>query len=350
MRVRLAAGIPIRLVLLALAITLLCGLVLLGDDKRTPSVTTAPNACNGHVELCNRPYDQVAFPASHNSMDAADEGWTLPEQPKGIVRQLDDGIRVFLIDSWYGRTTSRPGVIATAEGGRAAAQAELNREFGPDAVAGALRARGAVSVRPTGAIRPYLCHGLCELGAVLWETQMTEVHKWLVAHPRDVITFFVQDEVTPTDTNRVFRSAGLLPYVHAQAQGQPWPTLGQLVASGQRVIVFMENHGGGALYPWLMQGFDYVQDTPYDNPRRAALSCSLERGSADNSILLVNHWVDGVGSLVRDARRVNAKKVMLPQMRECEQERGQLPNFVAVNYYNLGDLLPVVDELNGVSR
>ena len=82
----------------------------------------------------------------------------------------------------------------------------------------------------------------------------------------------------------------------------------------------------------------------------AALSCSLERGSPDNSILLVNHWVDGPGSLVRDARKANAEKVLLPQMRECEQERGQLPNFVAVNYYNLGDLFSVVDELNGVSR
>jgi hypothetical protein len=138
--------------------------------------------------------------------------------------------------------------------------------------------------------------------------------------------------------------------VHAQPQGQPWPTLGQLIDSGQRVIVFMENHGGGRAYPWLMQGFDYVQDTPYDNPRRAALSCSLERGSAENSILLVNHWVDGVGSLVRDARRVNAENVLLPEMRECEKERGQLPNFVAVNYYTLGALFAVVDQLNGIPR
>jgi hypothetical protein len=334
----------------ALALITVCVLLLLGDEGQTASESTSPNACNGHVELCNRPYDEVAFPASHNSMDAADQGWVLPEQPNGIVRQLDAGIRVFLIDSWYGQPTSRPGHVATAEGDKAAAEAELNAELGPDVVAAALRDRNATSQTPNGAVRPYLCHGLCELGAVLWETEMTEVRTWVVAHPRDVITFFIQDEVTPTDTNAVFRAAGLLPYVHAQPLGQPWPTLGQLIDSGQRVVVFMENHGGGRRYPWLMQGFDYVQDTPYDNPRRTALSCSLERGSPDNSILLVNHWVDGPGSLVRDARKANAEKVLLPQMRECEQERGQLPNFVAVNYYNLGDLFPVVDELNGVPR
>jgi hypothetical protein len=45
---------------------------------------------------------------------------------------------------------------------------------------------------------------------------------------------------------------------------------------------------------------------------------------------------------------VNARDVLLPRLEECQEERGQLPNFVAVDYYSRGDLLPVVDELNGV--
>ena len=95
---------------------------------------------------------------------------------------------------------------------------------------------------------------------------MTAVEEWLAAHPREVVTFFVQDEVTPADTAEVFETAGLLPYVHTQVAGRPWPTLGQMIDSGRRVVVLMENHGGGTTYPWLMQGFDWVQDTPYENP------------------------------------------------------------------------------------
>ena len=34
---------------------------------------------------------------------------------------------------------------------------------------------------------------------------------------------------------------------------------------------------------------------------------------------------------------------------ECREERGQIPNFVAVNFVILGDLFAVVDELNGVA-
>jgi hypothetical protein len=90
-----------------------------------------------------------------------------------------------------------------------------------------------------------------------------------------------------------------------------------------------------------------VQDTPYENPTVADLSCLLERGSPTDPILLVNHWLGGFTSLVTDARTVNARAVLLPELQRCARERGQLPNFVAVNYYDQGDLFPVIDTLNG---
>ena len=76
---------------------------------RCPDGATGTPTCNGHVELCARRYDEVAFPATHNAMAAADQpGWFFAEQPDGILSQLDHGIRVLLIDSWYGQRTSRP--------------------------------------------------------------------------------------------------------------------------------------------------------------------------------------------------------------------------------------------------
>jgi hypothetical protein len=55
-----------------------------------------------------------------------------------------------------------------------------------------------------------------------------------------------------------------------------------------------------------------------------------------------------VRSLVTDARTINDRDVLLPELRRCESERGQLPNFVAVNFYDQGDLFRVIDTLNGV--
>jgi len=39
--------------------------------------------------------------------------------------------------------------------------------------------------------------------------------------------------------------------------------------------------------------------------------------------------------------------VLLPRARECQAERAHLPNFVAVDFYDRGDLFGVVRTLNG---
>jgi len=216
-------------------------------------------------------------------------------------------------------------------------------------VQSALRIRDAVTTSPTGPEEPYLCHGLCETGATKWEPAMVSVRKWLAAHPREVVTIFVEDQVTPADTAAVFQQAGLLPYVHTQKVGQPWPTLGEMIDSGHRLVVLMERHGGAATYPWLLQGFDFVQDTPYSNPTVNDLSCKLKRGSASDPLFLVNNWLSSFQSLVTNARKVNAYDVLEPYLEKCRKERGQIPNYVAVNYFNEGDVFKVVNALNGLS-
>jgi hypothetical protein len=283
-------------------------------------------------------------------MSAADEpGWFIPEQPTGLVGQLDAGIRVLLIDTWYGRPTERPGFVATAPGSHAAALADARRQFGAATVDSALRVARTASAAPVGPPRPYLCHGLCEIGATEWTPVMTEVRDWLATHPREVVTLFVEDSVSVDDTVAVFDRAGLLPFVHTQQAGEPWPTLGQMIDSGRRVVVLLERGDGGSAHPWLLPGFAWTQDTPYSNPTAADLSCRRERGSASSPLLLLNYWLgNGFRSLVTDARAINAYDVLSPYVSRCREERGRIPNFVAVNFYDEGDLFRVVDELNGV--
>lgn len=314
-----------------------------------PTRSVSPGACNGHVELCDRGYDEVAYAATHNSMSAASEpGWFFVDQPDGIVAQLDHGVRVLLVDSWYGRSTDRRGVIATAGSARTEGARAANTEHGGLAVAAVLRARRALGLSPNGPARPYLCHSMCELGSTRWDRSLRDLREWLEAHPREVVTLFVQDEVSPSDTAAVVEDAGLLPYVYTPASDD-WPTLGSMIDADQRLVVLMENHGGGSAYPWLMQGFDVVQDTPYLFKSAADFSCAPNRGPANAPLFLVNHWIDTKVRPIPRADRVNARAVLMRRLRECETERGQLPNFVAVDHYDRGDLVSVVDELNGVS-
>jgi hypothetical protein len=324
------------------------------DHHLTASGAAASAACNGHVELCDRRYDEVAFPATHNSMAAASEpGWFFAEQPDGIVDQLDAGVRVLLVDSWYGRRTGRSGIVSTVHRLRARAMAEATAELGAAAVRSALRLEGALGLAPRGPATAYLCHNLCELGATPWGRSLADLRTWLDGHPREVVTLFVQDEVSPADTAALFEQAGLLPDVHIPSAEGTWPTLREMIESGRRLVVLMENHGGGPAHPWLMQGFDLVQDTPYLFRSPAALidgagTCAPNRGAADAPLLLVNHWVTDDRAEVSNAARVNARDVLGARVAACRRERGMLPNFVAVDFYDRGDLFGVVNDLNGL--
>jgi hypothetical protein len=81
--------------------------VILGDGDDGPASASGsqerPDACNGSQDLCERRLNEVVFAGTHNSMSAADEpGWVFANQRRSIEAQLDDGIRLFLLDPHWG--------------------------------------------------------------------------------------------------------------------------------------------------------------------------------------------------------------------------------------------------------
>ena len=308
-----------------------------------------PKACNGHRELCDRRYNDVAYPSTHNSMSAADgNGWFIGEQPTGVMGQLRDGVRVFLVDSWYGQMSDRPPTVANTQASRADAFAAAERTYGKDVVRSALRVRDSFDLEPVGAVKPYLCHELCELGSTEWLPLMVRVKEWMRDHPREVITFMVQDKVTPEDVETLLKSAGMYDMLYTPTLGQPWPTLGEMIDSGKRLVWIHENTGGGTARPWVLPSDIWVQETPYEFKKVADFNCRPNRGAADAPLFLINHWLGNFASRIRDAHTVNSSAVLGPRLAKCRTERGQIPNFVAVDNYAIGDLFTEVDKLNGV--
>ena len=196
-------------------------------------------------------------------------------------------------------------------------------------------------------MEPYLCHALCALGSTQWLPVMKDVRAWLAAHPREVVTVFVQDMVSPADTAEVFGKAGLLPYVYTPGTDGRWPTLGQMIESGQRLVVLMENHGGGTTYPWLLPASSGYRTRRSSSGGPGQFACRANRGSPNASLFLLNHWITNKRREVSNAAEVNARAVLLARAEQCQAERGLLPNFVAVDFYDRGDLFGVVNTLNG---
>ncbi|HWH13529.1 MAG TPA: hypothetical protein VNT51_02210, partial [Miltoncostaeaceae bacterium] len=313
-----------------------------GDD-----VPAGTAGCNGAPALCERPVTEVVFPATHNSMSAADEGWFSAEHTGGIGAQLDSGIRGLLIDTWYGRPGSRG--VATDFAASGVDRDDLVREYGPDAVAAVERVRGRLGFgRRNG--RPadvYLCHIACEAGATRLEDVLVTVRRFLERERGAVLVIVVQDQVAPADVRRAFVRSGLRRYVLEERPAERWPTLARMIRTDQRVIVMNENRTDPDI-PWMLPAFEVMEETPYDAATIGQLSCRPNRGGTRKPFFQLNHWVNDVPRSPRTAARINARDFLVDRARRCARERGSLPNLLAVNFYEEGDVTGAADRLNGL--
>ena len=136
----------------------------------------------------------------------------------------------------------------------------------------------------------WLCHTVCELGATRMVDSLKQMRDFLDANPGEVVILFIEPYVKPTEIAKRFEQAGLDKYVTTLSRDEPLPTLGELVESNKRVIVFTEKDADGTV-PWYLDGFSFVQDTPLGATTIKQLRCERERGDADSPLLmlLVDH-------------------------------------------------------------
>ncbi len=312
-------------------------------------VTAVASACNGYPQLCEKRLNEVSFATTHNAMAAADvAGWMFPNQERGLRPQLADGVRGFLIDVHYGVPVG--GRIKTLLDDEEAARAKYEQSLGKEGVDAALRIRDRLVGGDEGDRDVYLGHGFCELGATRFVTWLEEMWQFLVTHPGEIVIIVVQDEgVAPADIARCFAESGLEALVYQGAVSPPWPTLREMVDRDERVVVFAENHAEGV--PWYHLTAGTIQETPHRFRDPSEFSNAPNRGGSTGSLLLLNHWIETAPApKPANAEIVNAYDFLLARARACQQERGMLPNLLAVDFYRTGDLLRVVNTLNGVTE
>jgi hypothetical protein len=340
----------------ALAALLIVGIVaafLGGGGASAPAASIG--SCEGHAELCDRPFDEVVLPATHNAMSAPLKGWYSAEQDRSIGGQLEDGIRGLLLDTHYADALGNGRVRTFVE-----SKGDLGLIKDQDGVSdqdfdAALRIRERLGFRGEGKRGMYLCHTLCELGATPLATGLGDIHDFLVTHPSEVVVVVNQDYVTPADFVKAVGDAGLAGYAFTPPDDGDWPTLREMIEADQRLVLLAENHAGAA--PWYQPVYkSLTKETPYTFRTASLLtakadlpaSCEPNRGPKEAPLFLINHWVSTDPTpRPSDAEKVNAYAPLLARARECQRIRHHLPNLLAVNFYKRGDVFRVVDTLNG---
>lgn len=254
--------------------------------------------CNGHPSLCSRRFNEVVYVTTHNAMANQAQGFAFPNQLMSLTTQMVDGVRGMMIDTHYWK--------------------------------------GTVT----------LCHSECIAGNRPLLDGLVEIREFLAGNPREVMTLIFESYVSEADTRDVFEEAGLLDTLHAQVAGEPWPTLQEMIVSGRRLVVFTGKSQGKV--PWHHDTWDHCWETHWSVKDVSEFDCDPNRGSPDNPLFILNHFVTNPVALQSLASQANTNPGFSELAFQCWDESGSIPNFVTVDFYSIGDVFDVVDSLNGV--
>lgn len=268
--------------------------------RRTRGARPAPTVCNGDARLCGRTLDAVSFPTTHNAMSTRAERFNPPNHERAMRRQLDDGVRAMMLD-----------------------------------------------------VYPYLgeamlCHGVCTLGRRRLAEGLCDIAQFTDEHPDEVLVLILENYAAPALIEEAVRAVEMEGELHVQRAGEPWPTLGAMLAAGHRVVMLTDSGGGQPARPWLHALWAHAFETHYAADRPTAFSCAMNRGEATNPLFIFNHFLTAPVASPQLADMVNHNPSFLARARECATVRGHLPNFVTVDFYETGDLFSVVRSLNGL--
>ncbi len=261
-----------------------------------------PRRCNGFTELCERRYNEVAYATSHNAMSNEQDGWVAANQYLPIPRQLQDGVRGFMLDVYL-----------------------YENEL-------------------------HLCHGDCLFGKILLRDALQLFKDFMDENPNEICTLILESYADSDAIFAMFEQVGLSSMLFRKSEENDWPSLNEMIDAETRLVVFTDDQT--STVPDFHYVWDYCWDTPWQVMEQEDFTCRILRGDRQNELFILNHILYGAFDLpdATKAEQANSNPFFLSRAQQCQQESGQLPNFITVDFYSLGNLFDVVDALNGVQH
>ncbi|KAJ9652876.1 hypothetical protein H2198_007878 [Neophaeococcomyces mojaviensis] len=303
-----------------------------GTASRISSSARATNTqpCNGYPELCNRKYSNITQVAAHNSPFNI-RGNVASNQALDVTTQLNDGIRML--------------------------QFQVHK--------------------PNSTSSLFLCHTSCDLlNAGTLVDYLTTVRQWLDQNPYDVLTILMgnYDFIDPGNFIDPIYNSGLNRYVYtppAVPMGlSQWPTLGEMIITQRRVVIMLDYQANQTAIPWLLDEFANMWETPFsptdptfpctqDRPPNQARNISEDRMYIANHNLNVEISIASISLLIPASTLLNQTNAATGSgsagatSQNCTADWGRPPNFLLVDYYNIGSfngsVFQAAADANGVT-
>ena len=259
--------------------------------------------CNGSLDLCSKQYNEVAYLTTHNAFNSDEDGLLFPNQTYNISSQLNDGVRGLMIDVY-------------------------NDLFGT----------------------PVVYHSIIALGYIPLSDIFNDIKIFLDNNPNEVITIILECYVTANDIEDEINQSGLSNYLYTH--NTVWPTLQNMIDNDNRLVIFSDVDDASSSQDWYHYVWEYAVETHYSVGNINDFTCDFNRGDPLNDLFIFNHFVTDANlgyGLYNESNDVNANPFFITRALNCQDETNKFPNFVTVDYYELGDGLVVVDQLNGLN-
>jgi hypothetical protein len=315
--------------------------------------------CNGFLQLCDRRYNEVTFPTTHNGLSDKPPTITsgasivsVQNQDKAFIEQLKAGIRATKLPLHW-----ENNILKVCHG--------FPEEKFPVWVPQALN-------RPCQ-IDP-ATESLLDVLKIL--------KKFLDENPREIFTFFLEGATGDhAKLAEIFAKAGFNENnVHAQLLHEQWPTLGQMINNNKRLVVFVSlpDSKSSSKIPWLHLMDEFVWQTDFkfgdikelkkdiQNPkiREGASQTIFDKRleQPDNKISVVQHFITPIykkvqwgrivpiGGTIQEAKIANSRPILMKRLEALEKKAHVPLNFIWVDFFEYGDLFDVINELNKVGK
>ncbi|KAK8470749.1 hypothetical protein PHAVU_003G048301 [Phaseolus vulgaris] len=192
----------------------------------------------------------------------------------------------------------------------------------------------------------WLCQGMCSRYTAFQPAihVLKEIRTFLVTHPTQIITIFIEDRVTSRNgVNKVFNAAGLrkfwFPVSKMPKNGGDWPIVKDMIRRNHRLIVFTSN-ATKETYQRIAFVWNYVVENHYGHDGMKGGSCSnrvesFPMNSTTKSLVLMNYFRNVQNS--KETCRDNSSP-LITMMNMCFIAAGnRWPNYVAVDFYKRSD-------------
>lgn len=354
-------------------------------------------ACNNAAALCDRSYGDITHLGAHDSFSVRTKGndYTVAaDQFYNSIQQLDAGVRLLTAQVHKSSPSDDQSNLVAGVGSGAAAVAA------PQVTSGAASAAQAVA---TGASKVWgdvtkglgidkrqapapnntdlqgwrLCHSDCMLydggSLVDW---LSGIKGWLDGHPDDVVTILLvnSDNADAPTLNNIFTASGIDHYAYQPQDPskppQTWPTLSDLITQNKRLVTFIASlePSSNQVAPYLLDEFTFVFENSYDNVQPTDFSCLPDRPSnvkgdiqsalSTNHLPLMNHFrydknngieIPSVDNVQTTNSASGGAGNLGDAANNCTSQYNRAPAFILVDFFNVGDALATVDNLNKVA-